>query len=35
MKNLGLDTRGVRFWAALIFILIVVPGCVGVGALIK
>lgn len=35
MKNFGLDTRGIRFWAILIFILIMVPGCVGVGALIK
>ncbi len=34
MKNFGLDTRWVNFWAALIFILIVGPGC-AVGLLSK
>jgi hypothetical protein len=34
MKNFGLGTRWVKFWAALIFILIVGPGC-AVGLLSK
>ena len=33
MKNYRLSNQSLGFWAALIFILIVAPGCAGVGGL--